>query len=96
MIIFINWNNSFWIDILLVPKYPVSGIGHFGLPIAEEDAILFKKESASEKDKQQSALLMAKMFAEFVRVFPLYFPIISLLPKNFYFQFFSGLEISVS
>lgn len=39
---------------------------HFGLPIFRENEVLFKKSSASERDLQRIALLIAKQLSEFV------------------------------
>lgn len=52
---------------MVVPEYPVGGIGHFGLPIIREDQALFKIWSASERDKLNTALLIGRLFGEFVR-----------------------------
>jgi hypothetical protein len=41
-------------------------VPHFGLPIFKENKILFDESSASERDKQEAALLIAKNLAEFV------------------------------
>lgn len=57
----------FTADILTVPEYEVDAVAHYGFPIFEEDKLLFKWTTASEKDKQNIGLLVAKVFAEFVR-----------------------------
>lgn len=46
--------------------FKVDAVAHYGFPIFEEDKLLFKLTTASEKDKQTIALLIAKTFAEFV------------------------------
>lgn len=56
---FLTWNNVF-----LIIK--VDAVAHYGFPIFEEDKILFKKTTSSERDLQTTALLIAKIFAEFV------------------------------
>ena len=43
------------------------GIAHFGLMIFQENKVIFKEESASERDKQKVALLMAQNFANLVK-----------------------------
>lgn len=55
-----------WITVIILK---VDGIGHFGLPIIQEEKILLYSSSASARDEQDVALLLAKVFAEFVRHF---------------------------
>jgi hypothetical protein len=56
-----------WSLLLIDFKFPKIEAGaHYGLPIFEEDKILFKNKTASERDKQTAALLIAKTFAQFV------------------------------
>ncbi len=45
----------------------MDGIPHFGLPIFKENKILYTNTSVGERELQGYALLMAKIFSEFVR-----------------------------
>jgi glutamyl aminopeptidase len=53
------------IDVFAIPDYPVDGIAHQGLPIIKENKILYKNSTASERDKQNVAFLLAKIFSQF-------------------------------
>jgi hypothetical protein len=46
----------------------MDAIPHFGLPLFREEKVLFKLDSVSERDLQETALLIAKQLAEFVRL----------------------------
>ena len=75
----------------------MAGIGHFGLPIIREDQALFKISSASERDKLNTALLIGRLFAEFVRFISYILNIqkyLKISKKKFIF-IFSGSEITV-
>ena len=44
----------------------MDAVPHFGLPVFRENKILFDLETASERDLQEIALLIAKQLSEFV------------------------------
>jgi len=44
----------------------MDAVPHFGLPVFRENKILFDLDTASERDLQEIALLIAKQLSEFV------------------------------
>lgn len=63
----------------------MDAVPHFGLPIFREEKVLFKLNSASERDLQDTALLIAKQLAEFVRLIIFYYFVLSTLKLSFFF-----------
>jgi hypothetical protein len=51
-----------------LPEYPDDAVPHHGLLLFRENRLLFNEKTASERDKQTIALLIAKQFSEFVKL----------------------------
>ena len=45
----------------------IDAVPQYGLLVFKENKIIFKQQTASERDKQEIALLLAKNLAELVR-----------------------------
>ena len=55
----------FYFYLRLMYFFKIDAVSHFGIPIFAENKILMKATSASERNKQDAALLIAKHLIEF-------------------------------